>query len=458
MMLAAQRPLADRGGSRRVHQGRLPVVSQDTHSGRTPCASRREESAATLDAVSPHGLSPTRGVLVTHPGRQHAYRTVRAAEEAGVLQLFATGIFLDRGSRLDRVIRSAEAVPIARRALSAADGRRDSEIDRTRVVSFPVGALAARAVRRIPGCGEAWRIAEHLCDRRIARLLRALDPAPMIVHGFEGGCLATLREARRRGIATVLDVPSSHEYAQAVISKEGGLTASARVTEWIRSERTFADVLLAPSELVERCLLENGVPPSRIERLPYGVHLDEFPPVETRDGRAFRALFVGGMLQHKGVVYLLEAWRRLALPKAELVLIGGISKRGRKLLRPYDGMARCLGQLTHVETRTWFGRSDVFVFPSLTEGSALVTYEALASGLPVVTTPNSGSVVRDGIDGLIVPPCDIDGIGDALRLLYENPDLRNNLGASGRQLVESNYTWHHYRQRLSRVYERLAGC
>jgi glycosyltransferase involved in cell wall biosynthesis len=395
-------------------------------------------------------------VLVTHPGRQHAYQTVRAAEEAGVLQLFATGIFLDRGSRLDRVIRSAEAVPIARRALSAADGRRDQEIDQTRVVAFPAGALAARAVRRIPGCAEAWRIAEQLCDRRVARLLRALDPAPMIVHGFEGGCLATLTEARRRGIATVLDVPSSHEYAQAVISKEGGSTAPARVTERVRSERALADVLLAPSELVEHCLLENGVPPSRIERLPYGVNLDEFRPVGTYDGRGFRVLFVGGISHHKGVAYLLEAWRRLALPKGELVLVGGISKRGRQLLRRYDGVARCLGQLTHAETRMWFGLSDVFVLPSLMEGSALVTYEALASGLPVVTTPNSGSVVRDGIDGLIVPPRDVDALVDALRLLHSDADLRRRLGDSGRQLVESNFTWDHYRQRLVSVYERIA--
>jgi glycosyltransferase involved in cell wall biosynthesis len=394
-------------------------------------------------------------VLVTHPGRQHAYRTVRAAEEAGVLQLFATGIFLDRGSRVDRALRTAEVVPAVGRAFSSAAGRRDPKIEPSRVVSFPAGALAARAVRRLPGCREAWRIAEHLCDRRVARLLRALDPPPLIVHGFEGGCLATLTEARRRGVATVLDVPSAHEYIQAVIAREGGPTAPARVTKQVQRERTLADVLLAPSEFVERCLIENGIPSSRIERLPYGVDLDEFPPVGTRDDHTFRVLFVGRISHHKGVTYLLEAWRRLALPNAELVLVGGTSRQGREILGRYDGVARCLGQLTHAATRTWFRVSDVFVLPSLMEGSALVTYEALASGLPVITTPTSGSVVRNGIDGIIVPPRDMEALADALQLLQRDSDLRRRLGQSARELVESNYTWDHYRQRLVLAYERL---
>src|SRR5207244_6203216 len=107
------------------------------------------------------------------------YRTVRAAQEAGLLQLFATGIFLNRESRLDRAFRRAEALPAMRRALSSAEGRRDSRIDPARVVSFPAAALAARAVRRIPRCAEAWRLSARLCARRSARLLRRLAPAPV---------------------------------------------------------------------------------------------------------------------------------------------------------------------------------------------------------------------------------------------------------------------------------------
>src|SRR5439155_15746789 len=200
----------------------------------------------------------------------------RASQDAGLLQLFPTGIFLNRESPLGRVFRRAEALPAMRRALSSAEGRRDSRIDPARVVSFPAAALAARAVRRIPRCAEAWRLSERLCDRRIARLLRRLDPCPVVVHCFEGGCLATLAEARNCGIATVLDVPSAHEYAQAVIAKEGGSPAPVHLTQQVRSERTLADVLLAPSAFVERCLTENGIPTSRIERPPYGVNLDEF--------------------------------------------------------------------------------------------------------------------------------------------------------------------------------------
>jgi len=76
--------------------------------------------------------------------------------------------------------------------------------------------------------------------------------------------------------------------------------------------------------------------------------------------------------------------------------------------------------------------ADVFVFPSLFEGSAVVTYEALASGLPCVVTPNAGSVVREGKDGFVVPPRDVEALAFAMERLGEAPELRAALGSSAR--------------------------
>jgi glycosyltransferase involved in cell wall biosynthesis len=107
------------------------------------------------------------------------------------------------------------------------------------------------------------------------------------------------------------------------------------------------------------------------------------------------------------------------------------------------------------EVRRWFAQSDVFVFPSLAEGSALVTYEAMAAGLPVITTPNSGSVVRDGIDGFVVPPRDVEALAERILLLYRGSETRRQMGARGRALVAERYTWRHYRARLCGIYEAL---
>jgi glycosyltransferase involved in cell wall biosynthesis len=400
-------------------------------------------------------LRMTSGVAISHPGTQHSYRTVRAAQDAGVLQLFTTSIFVTRGSVLDRAFRATGAVPLLNRLVSRVGSRSDDAIDPNRVRSSPLAGLAATSVRRLPFCGNAWRISEQLHDRRTARWIRETKDPPAILHGFEGSCLATLEAGRTRRIATVLDVPSAHECALEMYAREGITGIGPRNTARIMRERTFADILLAPSEFVAGCLVRNGVDEDRIVRVPYGVDPAVFTPQSSTAARGqFRVLFVGSVSHLKGARYLLEAWKQARLEDAELVLVGRIGKAAREWLRGAKSV-RLLGQLPRRQVRQWFAQSDAFVLPSLAEGSALVTYEALASGLPVVTTPNSGSVVREGQDGFLVAPRDVDALVGALTRLRADETLCKELGASGRELIRANYTWDHYRTRLEDVYRRL---
>lgn len=166
-------------------------------------------------------------------------------------------------------------------------------------------------------------------------------------------------------------------------------------------------------------------------------------------------MFVGRIGRRKGVSYLLEAWRHLALPRAELLLVGEADEDGRRLLERYQGLYRFVGPHPKHEVHRFFQQSDVFVFPSLAEGSAYVTYEALASELPIITTPNSGSVARDGVDGFMIPAEDVDAIAERLALLHAEPALRQRMGAQGRELIEREYTWRHYRERVGHVYRKL---
>jgi glycosyltransferase involved in cell wall biosynthesis len=100
------------------------------------------------------------------------------------------------------------------------------------------------------------------------------------------------------------------------------------------------------------------------------------------------------------------------------------------------------------EVHALFQTADVFAYPSLHEGSAFASYEALASGLPVVCTPNTGSVVRDGVEGFLVPPRDVDALVERLRLLHRDPDLRARMALAARARAEE-FTWAHYGARLS---------
>ena len=99
----------------------------------------------------------------------------------------------------------------------------------------------------------------------------------------------------------------------------------------------------------------------------------------------------------------------------------------------------------------------MFVLPSIVEGSAKTTYEAMAAGLPVVTTLNAGSVVRDGVDGFIVPIRDQDALKRRLLFLYENRDEARAMGEAARKRVRE-FSWETYESRLIDVYRELMGA
>ncbi|HVJ57048.1 MAG TPA: glycosyltransferase family 4 protein, partial [Terrimicrobiaceae bacterium] len=95
------------------------------------------------------------------------------------------------------------------------------------------------------------------------------------------------------------------------------------------------------------------------------------------------------------------------------------------------------------------GKSTALVFPSESEGSAKVNYEAAACGLAQITTRESGDVVVDGYNGRIIPPNDPDALAEAILDFYNNPGKLRLMGVNGRQRVRENFTWEHYRHRLA---------
>jgi len=127
-------------------------------------------------------------------------------------------------------------------------------------------------------------------------------------------------------------------------------------------------------------------------------------------------------------------------------LVGPVS-----FLEPYRNQiskrVELVGPVPRPVVRQHYEWADVFVFPSICEGSATVTYEALAAGLPVITTPNAGSVVRDGIDGYIVPIRDAGAIADRLERLMATPGLLKEMSRSARERAKE-FSWEKYGERL----------
>jgi len=158
---------------------------------------------------------------------------------------------------------------------------------------------------------------------------------------------------------------------------------------------------------------------------------------------------VGGLSQRKGIKYLLDAFKRLDLQNAELVMVGGIVGSGSALTL-YKDHFRHIPHVPHQEIHSIYQSADIFVYPSLHEGSSLAVMEAMASGLPVIATTNSGTIIRDGEDGYIIPIRSTEAIMEKILLLFQNPPLREEIGRRARQSAEA-HSWQTYGQRLSQL-------
>jgi starch synthase len=227
----------------------------------------------------------------------------------------------------------------------------------------------------------------------------------------------------------------------------------------IEREYELCDRIIVPSSLAHRSLAEFGLGDKTVVVTP-GVDAEFFSPRPRPEGKPlFRACFVGRVELAKGVGYLLQAWKRLALPNAELVLVGEVKPEMNSLLRTYaDSTLRTTGVLPPKELADWYRESDLFVFPSVNEGLAQVLFEAMSSGLAVVASDHSGAddLVTEGKEGFIVPARDVDRLTEAISWCYHHRDDLRVMGREARAKIESQFTLEHYNRRQIALYRSLA--
>jgi glycosyltransferase involved in cell wall biosynthesis len=375
--------------------------------------------------------------------------------------LYATSARLG-GSGLDAValesVRVAERAGMLAKALAFAD--RHSGIPAERF-----GSLRWHPVRLLSGLGSEFYYGakKHALDRAAARELAGGRHG--LFHGWSGESVRTLRTARGLGVPSVIEIPTWHRHKGR--DKPARLTKSEReraaeggwqgvknrllvTRQQMLEEYDLADLILVLSEKAEETFLAAGIAREKLFRHQRGVDVVRFAPAE-KPPEQFVAVFVGALIKRKGVHHLLEVWRRLALKDAELVLVGSVHEEMRPYLDKFGGAdVRVPGFVARVED--CYRAATVHILPSECEGSAKCTYEAAACGLPQITTRESGDVVRDGVNGLIIPPNDPDALAAAIERLYRDRDLAARLGAAGRQRVVENFTWEQFGERLLEAY------
>jgi glycosyltransferase involved in cell wall biosynthesis len=334
-------------------------------------------------------------------------------------------------------IRAVLPHDIRSRLIRSALGRRPVGVPPSLVKSFPLFAIQVywqnqtakteqQRVRNYVKMGQQF-------GRRVAD--RNFDGASA-VYTFNSAALEILQKARRQGLTGVVEQVIAARGVEEELLREEVLrwpgwepddkayqSKCSAFADREQAEWDAADRIVCGSEFVVKSIRDVGGPFQKCAVVPYGIALrNTISSPERQHHGPLKVLFCGRIGLRKGIQYLLDAMR----------LLGGRSIRvkaaGTIELTPAATAAlaksiELVGSIPRDEAFELYRWADVLVLPSLCEGSATVSYEALANGVPVITTPNAGTLVENGVNGFIIPIRDSSALADRLARLSDDRDL-----------------------------------
>jgi glycosyltransferase involved in cell wall biosynthesis len=349
--------------------------------------------------------------------------------------------------------------------------RRWSTAVEPHLISDPWPELLSLGLSRLPVLrGTSWptrlvnrQIRHH--DHHVARLLRSgsLPLTTRAFYGYEDAAAESLLAARQRGWITFLELPTLHAQRVRQLQAE----EAARRPQWRHllpalqepawklrrksTELATAHTIVVPSVLVKQSCVQAGLPASKVAVVPYGAPQVASPVARAQSSAV--VLYVGRITPAKGLDHLLQAWRRLEHPLAELWLVGSCDYP-RAWLEQLPAGVRWCGSVPQAELQRFFAQAQLFVMPSLLEGYNMAALEAMAAGLPVLITDLCGvtDVVTHGSNGWIVPAADCVALATVLEQALADPQGCARMGLAAHERAQ-RYTWVDYRRAVFALLE-----
>ncbi len=408
-------------------------------------------------------------VVVMQDGARLHYAMPRAIRRADMLAALYTDWYNDK-SRLARMfivlarrVRPLRAVRMEQRRSDDLDG---VPIFDAKLLSIPILSLWSRweiiqTIRR-----GAIRLRHRRLFHRgpIAERARGVDVVLAFTYFVS---LRYCRVMQSRGIKVVADQPIA---AARELTRQRGLAdhrwpgwepkqTGAWLAQEIRREAALLPVLdhlLCASQYVKDSLVAQGIAADKISVVPYPTDTVNFAPLDRRERTGPVVVgFVGSVNLRKGAPWFLEVARRCDPKLVKFVMVGPIELTGygQEQLRRH---VELIGSVPRSEVSQWLERFDIFLFPSTCEGSAGVVMEAMATALPVITTPNSGTVARHGVDGFIAAYDQSDLLAQRVMELARDSRMRLAMGHSARKRAEE-FDIDRYSRELAGLLSRIAG-
>tara|TARA_A100001015_G_scaffold189509_1_gene211171 strand:+ start:16548 stop:17699 length:1152 start_codon:yes stop_codon:yes gene_type:complete len=303
-------------------------------------------------------------------------------------------------------------------------------------------------------------------DKKAKNLINFKDLDILV--GWSGFSYQTFLKAKQHKCIKILERGSTHiEFQNQILKEEYSIqnikpnNVSKYIINKEKKEYDLADFIMVPTDFAKQTFLEKGFQNEKIIKNPYGVNLQEFSSNDfyKKNNNFFRIIYTGTVSVRKGVLYLLEVFQSLNLKNSELLIIGDIEKEVSDRIKNYKSNPKIIFKdpVKQSELKKFYNISDIFVTCSVEEGLSMVQLQAMACGLPVICTENSGGkeIINNNIDGYILPIRNKDLLKDKILFLYKNRHICNEIGKNAQKKATKQFSWEMYGQKTISIYQDL---
>ena len=279
----------------------------------------------------------------------------------------------------------------------------------------------------------------------------------------QGGAIL---KAKQEGMKVIVDHSIAHPaYMEINLRDEFrknktpfGLGLDSPLFQYTISDSDLADCILVNSLFVKKTFIEQGYLEEKIRVVYLGVR-DDFMglKIDYSVTDKIKLLFTGGFGFRKGGEYLLKALQMLEAEgfQFEMNIIGSFAEASQLIKNMPIRSVNFLGFVPQVELKKFFIEADIYVFPSLCEGCASSGMEAMAAGMPVIATEESGLPIINNEDGIIIPSKDYLSIYSSIKALSCEKEKREYIGRNAALKIKSNYTWDNYAINVNEIYDEI---
>ena len=291
-----------------------------------------------------------------------------------------------------------------------------------------------------------------------------------IIVGWSGFSYHSFKKAEQFNCIKILERGSTHILHQVEILKEEykklkleASLPSKKIIEREIREYELADYISVPSEFVRKSFLNRGFNKNKIVKIPYGVDIKNFKPDTIKKTTLIKKKFIiistGSISVRKGSIYLLKAFAELNIPNSELIFVGSVDEDVKKIISKFTTIKNIKFYKKQPQSKlsSFYNIADIFILFSLEEGLSMVLVQAMACGLPVICTYNTGGseIVDHGLNGFILPVRNINLLKKRILTLYKNRILLKKMKYNSYIKAQKFLSWDVYGKKIIKFYKEV---